>query len=47
MCVSGCATFKESRTAVATSPMPSGVVKTVAELRDVLTYILSDNPIPP
>jgi len=37
----------ESRSAVATSPMPSGVVKTVAELRDVLTYILSDNPLPP
>jgi putative heme-binding domain-containing protein len=37
----------ESRSAVATSPMPSGVVKTVAELRDVLTYTLSDNPLPP
>jgi putative heme-binding domain-containing protein len=37
----------ESRKAVAASPMPSGVVKTVAELRDVLTYILSDNPQPP
>jgi putative heme-binding domain-containing protein len=37
----------ESRSAVATSPMPSGVVKTVAELRDVLTYLLSDNPLPP
>lgn len=37
----------ESRSAVAASPMPGGVVKTVAELRDVLTYILSDNPLPP
>lgn len=37
----------ESRKPVATSPMPSGVVKTVEELRDVLTYILGDNPIPP
>src|SRR5262249_13379625 len=37
----------ESRKAVAASPMPSGVVKTVAELRDILTYLLSENPQPP
>jgi putative heme-binding domain-containing protein len=37
----------ESRKAVATSPMPSGVVKSTTELRDVLTYLLSDNPLPP
>ena len=37
----------ESRKAVATSPMPAGVVKTPTELRDLLTYILGDNPIPP
>ena len=37
----------ESRKAVATSPMPSGVVKTPTELRDLLTYLLSDNPQPP
>jgi len=37
----------ESRKAVATSPMPAGVVKTVDELRDVLTYLLSENPAPP
>jgi putative heme-binding domain-containing protein len=37
----------ESRKIVATSPMPSGVVKTTDELRDLLTYLLSDNPQPP
>jgi putative heme-binding domain-containing protein len=37
----------ESRKAVATSPMPAGLVKTPAELRDLLTYLLSDNPLPP
>jgi len=37
----------ESRKLVAASPMPSGVVKTPDELRDLLTYLLSDNPQPP
>jgi putative heme-binding domain-containing protein len=29
------------------SPMPAGLVKTPAELRDLLAYLLSDNPSPP
>ena len=29
------------------SAMPSGVVKTAAELRDLIAYLLSDNPLPP
>jgi putative heme-binding domain-containing protein len=29
------------------SPMPQGLVKTPAELRDLLAYLLSDNPLPP
>ncbi len=29
------------------SPMPVGLVKTPDELRDLLTYLLSDNPTPP
>ncbi|HJT79514.1 MAG TPA: HEAT repeat domain-containing protein, partial [Gemmataceae bacterium] len=30
-----------------TSPMPQGLVKTPAELRDLLAYLFSDNPQPP
>ena len=37
----------ESRKLVAASPMPAGVVKTPDELRDLLTYLLGDNPLPP
>ncbi len=37
----------ETRKTVATSPMPFGVVKTPTELRDLLTYLISDNPQPP
>lgn len=37
----------EERTIVPTSPMPAGLVKTPAELRDLLAYLLSDNPQPP
>jgi putative heme-binding domain-containing protein len=37
----------ESRTAVASSPMPAGLVKTPAELRDLLTYLTSERPLPP
>ena len=29
------------------SPMPQGLVKTPEELRDLLAYLLSDNPLPP
>jgi putative heme-binding domain-containing protein len=29
------------------SPMPAGLVKAPAELRDLLAYLLSDNPLPP
>jgi putative heme-binding domain-containing protein len=29
------------------SPMPAGIVKTPEELRDLLAYLLSENPIPP
>jgi putative heme-binding domain-containing protein len=37
----------ESRTVTNVSPMPAGLVKTPAELRDLLAYLLSDNPAPP
>jgi putative heme-binding domain-containing protein len=30
-----------------TSPMPEGLVRTVAELQDLLAYLLSENPLPP
>lgn len=29
------------------SPMPSGLVRTPAELRDLLAYLVSENPVPP
>ena len=29
------------------SPMPAGLVKTPDELKDLLAYLLSDNPAPP
>lgn len=37
----------EERTITPTSPMPAGLVKTRAELRDLLAYLFSDNPLPP
>ena len=37
----------EERSIAAISPMPGGIVKTPAELRDLLAYLLSDNPTPP
>jgi putative heme-binding domain-containing protein len=37
----------DERKASATSPMPSGLVRTPAELRDLLTYLLCDRPLPP
>jgi putative heme-binding domain-containing protein len=37
----------EERTITQTSPMPAGLVKTVAELRDLLAYLFSDKPQPP
>jgi len=37
----------EERNASALSPMPAGLVKTPAELRDLLAYLLSDKPLPP
>lgn len=36
---------EQSRTE--TSPMPEGLVRTVAELQDLLAYLLSENPLPP
>jgi putative heme-binding domain-containing protein len=36
-----------TRKQIAASPMPAGLVKTPDELRDLLTYLLSDNPLPP
>ena len=36
----------EERMTTATSPMPAGVVKTPAELRDLLAYLLSERPAP-
>jgi len=37
----------EERSVASISPMPAGIVKTPAELRDLLAYLLSDNPTPP
>ena len=37
----------DERERTSLSPMPVGLVKTPAELRDVLAYLLSDNPTPP
>ncbi len=37
----------EERTTTNVSPMPAGLVKTPAELRDLLAYLLSENPSPP
>ena len=37
----------EERSIAAISPMPAGIVKTPAELRDLLAYLLSENPTPP
>jgi hypothetical protein len=37
----------ESRTVGTTSPMPAGLVRTPQELKDLLTYLLSDRPQPP
>src|SRR5262249_54061456 len=37
----------EDRKLTDLSPMPAGVVKTRQELRDLLAYLLSDNPLPP
>jgi putative heme-binding domain-containing protein len=34
----------ETRTLTDKSPMPAGLVKTPKELRDLLAYLLSDNP---
>ncbi|HEY2840669.1 MAG TPA: ThuA domain-containing protein [Pirellulales bacterium] len=37
----------EERTPVDVSPMPTGLVKTPAELRDLLAYLLSEKPLAP
>jgi putative heme-binding domain-containing protein len=37
----------EERQLTKTSPMPAGLVKTPDELRDLLAYLLGDNPLPP
>lgn len=37
----------ESRQVTTLSPMPPGLVRTPAELRDLLAYLLSDDPLPP
>ena len=37
----------ETREVSAVSPMPAGLVKTPTELRDLLAYLLGDNPAPP
>lgn len=37
----------EARRTSATSPMPAGLVKTADEVRDLLTYLLGDRPLPP
>lgn len=37
----------EERTTTTLSPMPQGLVKTPAELRDLLAYLLSEKPTPP
>ncbi len=37
----------EERTSTALSPMPQGLVKSPAELRHLMSYLLSDRPLPP
>jgi putative heme-binding domain-containing protein len=37
----------EDRQLTKASPMPGGLVKTPEELRDLLAYLLSENPLPP
>jgi putative heme-binding domain-containing protein len=37
----------DERSRTDTSPMPEGLVRTVAELQDLLAYLLSENPLPP
>ncbi len=37
----------ESRRLIDQSPMPAGIVRTPGELRDLLAYLLSENPEPP
>jgi putative heme-binding domain-containing protein len=37
----------EERKLLEKSPMPAGIVKTPEELRDLLAYLLSENPTPP
>ena len=37
----------EERKLSSQSPMPAGLVKTPEELKDLLAYLLSDNPAPP
>jgi putative membrane-bound dehydrogenase-like protein len=37
----------EERKLLEKSPMPAGIVKTPEELRDLLAYLLSENPMPP
>ena len=37
----------DERKLLETSPMPTGLVKTADELRDLLAYLLGDNPQPP
>jgi hypothetical protein len=37
----------DERRELETSPMPAGVVRTPDELRDLLAYLLSENPQPP
>ena len=37
----------EERKRLPSSPMPAGLVRTPVELRDLLTYLLSDHPQPP
>jgi putative heme-binding domain-containing protein len=37
----------EERSSSMLSPMPQGLVKTPRELRDLLAYLLSENPLPP
>ena len=37
----------EQRTASKVSPMPAGLVRSPAELRDLLAYLLSERPTPP
>lgn len=37
----------EERRKTKSSPMPNGLVRTPQELRDLLAYLVSDNPLPP